>query len=772
MIAHHQLRRIAGTAAAAFAVCACLVFAPASSLALVGYPPITPSTVFGGPGSGNGQLSNPNGVAVDDSSGDVYVVDTGNNRVQEFDAEGKYLLQFNGAETPAGSFSGPYSIAVDNSSGPAQGDVYVADVGHGVIDVFDAAGKYLSQIAGAPSSFSGELDGVAVDASGNVWAYDSSGDVYEFSDTGGYLRQFYTGRGTERGFAVDSAGNVYLLFACGCIGKYTTTGQQLAEWGSGTALAVNEVTNDVFLDTSSGIEEFGALGEPYGSPLQAFAAGGISASNGIAVNDGTGLVYASESNADTVAVFKVALYPDVSTEAASGVQRTAVKLEGVVDPDGQKVTSCQFEYGTSIAYGQTAPCAPAPGSGSSPVAVSAQLSGLVPGAEYHYRLLAGNADGPNAGVDHTFTTSAAIPNLQTEAATRVELVGTTIVATLDGSLEPAGADTHYYFEYGETEAYGSVTPALPGTDVGEAFELEHAHAQLSGLTPYAIYHFRLVATNSFGTTTGADMSFNTNGLIPAPVVGGLPAANVSQFAATLNGTLQTGEALVNYHFEYGTSTAYGSIAPLPDAYTPITSESVSLAQPVSDLQAGTVYHYRLVASSPGGTEVKGPDETFTTLAIPVPTVETGAASEVGVGSATLAGTVDPQGWDTSYAFQYGTSTAYGSSWPTVLVDMGALEGPQPVLVSIPNLQPGTTYHYRLVASNGGGTSYGPDMTFTTGQYPPAIVQEPPTLRTLLVPSGSIAKPTASKRKAKPRAKRKRKPKSRKRRKGAKARHRT
>ena len=49
--------------------------------------------------------------------------------------------------------------------------------------------------------------------------------------------------------------------------------------------------------------------------------------------------------------------------------------------------------------------------------------------------------------------------------------------------------------------------------------------------------------------------------------------------------------------------------------------------------------------------------------------------------------------------------------------MGALEGPQPVVVNVPNLLPGTTYHYRLVATNGGGTTYGPDMTFTTGEYP-------------------------------------------------------
>src|SRR6185312_7867184 len=110
--------------------------------------------------------------------------------------------------------------------------------------------------------------------------------------------------------------------------------------------------------------------------------------------------------------------------------------------------------------------------------------------------------------------------------------------------------------------------------------------------------------------------------------------------------------------------------------------------------------------------VLGPDETFTTPPIPAPAVETGGASSVGVGAAMLSGAIDPHGWDTTYLFQYGTSTAYGQSWPAVQFDMGAVKGPQLVMVSVSNLLPGTTYHYRLVASNSGGTSHGQDMAFT------------------------------------------------------------
>jgi hypothetical protein len=227
-----------------------------------------------------------------------------------------------------------------------------------------------------------------------------------------------------------------------------------------------------------------------------------------------------------------------------------------------------------------------------------------------------------------------------------------------------------------------------------------------------------------GLTSGAGSAV---AFYPPPVPSALGATEVTQFTATLHATLQTGEAIVNYHFEYGASTAYGTIAPVPDGYTQITTETVPVSQPIGNLQAGTTYHYRLLASSPGATNVPSPDATFTTLPIPAPTVATGAASSVGVGSVTLSGSIDPHAWDTTYLFQYGTSTVYGQSWPTVPVDLGALPGAQPVLVSLERLQPSTAYHYRLLATNGGGTEYGADQTFTTTEYPLSVIQQAPPL---------------------------------------------
>ena len=149
--------------------------------------------------SSGAPFSNPNGIAVDEATGDVYVADIGTETVYKFDASGSPLdfaalgsNALSGAATPAGSFSfpsvygSPAAIAVDNACvqhapvltgkaceefDPSAGDVYVMDAGHGVIDKFSPEGSYLSQIGGFPpstGSAEGELLGLGVDANGAV----------------------------------------------------------------------------------------------------------------------------------------------------------------------------------------------------------------------------------------------------------------------------------------------------------------------------------------------------------------------------------------------------------------------------------------------------------------------------------------------------------------------------------------------------------------------------------------------------------------------------
>jgi DNA-binding beta-propeller fold protein YncE len=147
---------------------------------------------FGEVGAGPGELSEPQGVAVNEASGDVYVVDEGNHRVERFSAAGAYLGQFNGSGTyevegnvetdplmPPEPLSEPESIAVDNSTGsPSFGDVYIADSTHNVIDKFSSTGEYIGQLAetSGGSGF-GEIDGVAVDSNGELWVFQSNEQI-------------------------------------------------------------------------------------------------------------------------------------------------------------------------------------------------------------------------------------------------------------------------------------------------------------------------------------------------------------------------------------------------------------------------------------------------------------------------------------------------------------------------------------------------------------------------------------------------------------------
>ena len=144
---------------------------------------------------------------------------------------------------------------------------------------------------------------------------------------------------------------------------------------------------------------------------------------------------------------------------------------------------------------------------------------------------------------------------------------------------------------------------------------------------------------------------------------------------------------------------------------------------LSGLRPGTTYHYRLVASNATGTSY-GPDETFTTAAATPPAVATGAAVEVGATAATLTGTVGPRGLPTSYVFEVGTDAGYGGA--KLFGNAGEGTGEEQVSVALRFLTPGTTYHYRLVASSFDGTTYGQDETFTTPEVSPAVAQPPGT----------------------------------------------
>ncbi len=111
----------------------------------------------------------------------------------------------------------------------------------------------------------------------------------------------------------------------------------------------------------------------------------------------------------------------------------------------------------------------------------------------------------------------------------------------------------------------------------------------------------------------------------------------------------------------------------------------------------------------------GPLSVSADAAVTPPTVSTGSAAHVSYGSATLQGSVTPNGANTSYYFQYGPTTAYGGQ--TTIADAGAGTGKVNVSLPVTGLQPLTVYHYRIVAVNSAGPSIGKDRALLTKKVP-------------------------------------------------------
>ena len=366
---------------------------------------------------------------------------------------------------------------------------------------------------------------------------------------------------------------------------------------------------------------------------------------------------------------------------------------------------------------QKAPCDPAVSPASpleSGTDVSAHVSGLNTGTTYRYRLAASDAHGRDLGGDQFFTPSATV--VSTGAATEIAASG----ATLNGTVDPEGLETTYYFQYGMNAAYGSTSAAPPGTTVGTtAAGARPVADSIGGLSPGITYHYRIVAVNSKGTSFGVDRTFTTS-----PAVTGVrtdAATDLSRTGATLHGAFDPDGLQTSYYFEWGRTRRYGQRSAAPpgtDAGTTSPGE-LQFAAPVTGLEPDTTYHFRIVATNSRGTTF-GEDRTLTTDPA-VKGLVTLPASEVGTSSATLNGELDPDGFATTFYFQWGRSDAYGHSVPAAPGEALNTAGPGGVQVAktLTNLEPGTTYHFRLVAVNSFGTTVGADRSFETFQ-PPSI----------------------------------------------------
>ena len=335
-------------------------------------------------------------------------------------------------------------------------------------------------------------------------------------------------------------------------------------------------------------------------------------------------------------------------------------------------------------------------------------------ASYHFQLLFNVAAGNLAPPEGTIITLNLTDVARAGSVSRTIELGyvvttntasylTSSSATLNGTVNPGGLTTAVHFQYGTTTSYGHVTPNKNYT----GNTTQNVSANITGLTPNTTYHFRIVGTNSNGTTYGNDGTFTTLGPTGAPGAVTSTATNVASFSATLNGSVYPHGLTTNVYFQYGTTTSYG----LTTAMQSHTGNTyLNIGANISSLTANTVYHFRIVASNSAGTRY-GSDRTFTTLSpMGPPVVFTNPATNVTSSSATLNGSLDPHGLTTSVYFQYGTTTGYGHTTPMQNQTGNTFRN---ISAHISSLGTHTTYHFRMVATNSAGTRYGGDRAFTT-----------------------------------------------------------
>jgi sugar lactone lactonase YvrE len=329
-------------------------------------------------GSANGQLKEPLNIAFT-AGGNLWVTDSGNDRIQEFNQKGEYLAKFGSEGTGQGQFVEPWGIAISSA-----GNIWVSDARYYRVEEFNSSGGFIREEHGASQGGTGNGEfkspkGIAIDPNGDVWVVDSSSDrVQVLSVNGEYLNKFGS-EGSGEGQLKEPNG--------------------IAIKPSGDLLVVERENNRV--------QEFTPGGEyvtQYGTPGSGKEQ--LSEPRGIAIGN-NGAEYVTDTANSRIEKWYQPAAPEAVTEAASNVGPGKATLNGMVNP-GDAETTYHFEYGTSTAYGASAPVpAGNAGSGTEPVAKSNLVTGLKPETAYHFRIVASNGAGGTAyGKDMTFTTSS------------------------------------------------------------------------------------------------------------------------------------------------------------------------------------------------------------------------------------------------------------------------------------------------------------------------------------------------------------------------------
>jgi len=450
---------------------------------------------FGGEGEDAGEFrfegafkhEEPAGIAVNEATGDVYVVDRGNHRVQELGPEGEFIAAWGWGVSDgkdefevctsacragiAGAGKGQLQeagpIAVDNSQA-GEGTVYVgadAAAKHPDVQRFSTDGEDL--LGRLPDLEEGRLDGLGVDRQGRVWVYrgeeEEDGAIEQFSDSkaGEQLEPTLLSPVAcpKPGFAVDGGGEEFyvaheLLTAeeeCPAVVERERAEEKEPVEGQYARPVVTAKLNGAEVLSDGGI----ALSELARQPTTGIAVDQASGAGTPLGEDARGDVYVDDGS--SVSVFD-----------ATGSLIESFGAGSLEDGMGVAVDSK-----TGNVY-------------------------VIDGAEDKVELFVPEGTG-----------RPVVEDLSAQDLTPSEV-------ELSASISAQGEDTHYYFQYGTSDCVSDPSsctdvPAIPGVDLGAGFGAVDASEKLEGLRPSTTYHYRLVASNSLGEAEQATShgTFNT-----------------------------------------------------------------------------------------------------------------------------------------------------------------------------------------------------------------------------------------------------------------------
>lgn len=428
-------------------------------------------------------------------------------------------------------------------------------------------------------------------------------------------------------------------------------------------------------------------------------------------------------------------------QTATSISGEAAVLNALVDPRGLD-TSVVFEYGTAVdtngdpVFGHTSDAVNVGASFGSSL-VSIPIDTLTADTLYYARADATNTNGTATSDFITFQTLVDGPTSGppiVDSDPTVVGVPTQTAITIAASFDMNNAAGFIHLE----RLVGSTWTDIASPQSAPS-GVQTMTATASGLVAGTTYQFRARATNPFApepngtiSSTLAAQTAPADPTLPVPSL--LAAGTPGQTTITVNGRISSyTEVPVRWQFQYGLTTAYGSTSPLQiDSVVPPTgTEDVSAN--LSGLTAATTYHYRLVAmrvDNAGGNQFSA-DGTFTTASPPDPVLPVPALTPAGTltsSSAVVNGQItNIVEVPVKYQFEYGTTTAYGSTTTLITDAVIPAGGTENVTATITGLSASTTYHYRLNATrtdDQGGAQHSSDGTFTTTSAAAAVLPVP------------------------------------------------